>query len=218
LPEALPLLAAGYRPPLRRGDLDAISAPAVVAVVDGILEPEARLPPEEAGRGAARGLRLFGAASVGALLAVDPSIAGAVAGVGRVVRLLRRGRARADDVAVLYAAHDLRPLTVPVVDVLCRLDDAVSAGCVVPGAAAAALAALRALPLEDRTPAAVAHLLRQHLGSSLPGAGDPSLPGVKAADARRLLRFLRTLPDTAGGSADLPGRSPSSAPAGRLPA
>src|SRR3569833_3101571 len=80
LAEAHSLPAANYRPPLRRGDLDAIAAPAVVAVVDGVLEPEARLPPEEARRAAERGLCLFGAASVGALLAADPSIPGAVAG------------------------------------------------------------------------------------------------------------------------------------------
>jgi ribosomal protein S12 methylthiotransferase accessory factor len=208
--EARSLLAADYRPPLRRGDLDAIAAPAVVAVVDGVLEPEARLPPEEARRAAGRGLRLFGAASVGALIAADPSIPGSVAGVGRVFRLLRRGRARAEDVALLYAPHDLRPLTVPVVDVLCRLDAAVASGRVPPGAAAAALAALRALPLEDRAPAAVARLLRHHLGPTSPGLGDPPGSGAKAADARRLLRILRALLVRARGPAHRTQRCGSS--------
>lgn len=200
-PEAGSLFTAHIRPPLCRGDLDAIAAPAVVAVVDGVLEPEVRLPPEEARRAAERGLRLFGAASVGALLAADPSIPGAVAGVGRVFRLLRRGRVQADDLALLYAAHNLRPLTVPVVDVLCQLDDAVAEGRVQSSDAEGALAALRALPLEDRTPEAVAHLLRHRLGLSLPRLGDPPYMGAKAADARRLLRLLRRLLDDARGQA-----------------
>jgi hypothetical protein len=78
---------------------------------------------------------------------------------------------------------------------------------------------LRALPLEDGAPAAVARLLRQHLGSSLPGAGDPSLRGgAKAADARRLLCFLRALRDAARGSPGRARHGPSSAPAGGTPA
>jgi hypothetical protein len=191
--EARLLLSADYRPPLRRGDLDAIEGPAVVGVVDGVLEPEARLFPEEARRAATRDLCLFGAASVGALLAADPSAPGTVAGVGRVFRLLRRGRAQAEDVALLYAAHDLRPLTVPVVDVICQLDDAVTAGHAPPGAAAAAIAELRALPLQDRAPAAVARLLRHHLGVSSSGFGGSPFAGAKAADTRRLLRVLGRL-------------------------
>jgi len=193
LPEAQRLLAADYRPPLCRGDLDAVAGPAVVAVVDGVLEPEMRPQPEEVRRAAERGLHLFGAASVGALLAVDPSIPGSIKGVGRVVRLLRRGRARAEDLALLYAAHDLRPLTIPVVDVLCRLDEAVASSRVPPGAAEAALAALRALPLEERVPATMERLLHRHLGSFSSAVSDPFLPGVKAADARRLLRLVRKL-------------------------
>jgi hypothetical protein len=161
LAEARSLLAAEYRPPLRRGDLDAIAAPALVGVVDGVLEPEARLAGDEARRTAVRGVCLFGAASVGALLAMDPSIPGVVSGVGRVVRLIRSGRAGADDVAVLYAARNLRPLTVPVMDVLCWLDDAVASGRIPAGIAATALASFRALPMDERVPAAVTHLLRR---------------------------------------------------------
>lgn len=198
LSEARCLLAADYRPPLRRGDLDAIAAPAVVGVVDGVLEPETRLAAAEARRAAERGVCLFGAASVGALLAADPSIPGAVHGVGDVFRLLRLGRARAEDVSVLYAAHDLRPLTVPAVDVLCWLDNAISSGSISAPSAAAAMCALRALPVDERTPATVAHLLRDRLASAAPGAGHPSVRSVKAADAGRLLRLLRALLDGRG--------------------
>jgi hypothetical protein len=198
LAEARRLLAADYRPPLCRGDLDSIARPAVIAVVDDVLEPEARLQPEEACRAAMRGLCLFGAARVGALLATNPATSGSVKGVGRVVRLLRCGRATTEDLAVLYAAHDLRPLTVPVVDVLCRLDNAVASDRIPQDAAEAVLAALRAVPLEDRVPAAMERLLRSHFGSFSPAVSAPLSPGVKAADARRLLRLVRRLLGSAG--------------------
>lgn len=190
LAEAQALLAADYRPPLCRGDLDAITEPAVVAVVDGVLDAEARLRPEEARCAAKRGIRLYGAASVGALLAVDPSISGSVIGIGRVVQLLRCGRVRADDLALLYAAHDLRPLTIPIVEVLCWLEDARVSGCVPPGDAEAARAALRELPLGDRSPSAIVRVLRHHLGPISPAIGDPLRLGVKATDARRLLQVV----------------------------
>ncbi len=170
-----------------------MGAPATIAVVDGVLEPETRLPAEEARRAAERGFCLMGAASVGALLAADPSISGGVAGVGRIFRLVARGRAEAADIALLYAAHDLRPLTVPAVDVLCWLEDAVAAGHLPPDAAEASLDAVRTLPIEERSPAAVRRVLHRHLGNSLSKAGDPSIPGAKARDARRLLRLMRRL-------------------------
>jgi len=191
--EAWRLLAADYRPPLRRGDLDALPGPALVGIVDGVLDPEARMEPEEARRAAIRGIRMFGAASFGAMLATDPSILGVVTGVGRVAGLLRHGRADPDDVALQYAAHDLRPLTVPVVDVICWMAKTFAANVLATGAANRALHGLRAVPVEDRTPALVASLLHAHLGSASPWSRGATVCGAKTGDARLLLRALRVL-------------------------
>lgn len=189
--EAQSLLPAEYRPPLRRGDLDTITAPAPVVIIDGVLEPEARLLPNEALHALERGVHLFGAASTGALLAADPSIPGVVVGIGRVFHMLCQGHAKAEDVVLLYAAHDFRTFTVPVVDVLCWLEDKVASGCIPTAAAASALSRVRALPLEERTPEAVTRLLRCQLGALAAQAGS-SLPSAKAADARQVLGFVRT--------------------------
>lgn len=151
------------------------------------------MEPEEARRAATRGIRLFGAANFGAMLATDPSIPGVVTGVGRVAGLLRHGRADPDDVVLQYAAHDLRPLTVPVVDVICWMAKACPADVLATGAASRALDGLRAVPVEDRTPAVVASLLHDHLGSASPWSGGATGCGAKADDARLLLRALRAL-------------------------
>lgn len=175
-------------------------------MVDGVLEPEVRLPPEEARRAAGRGLHLFGAASLGALLAADPCVRDCVRGVGRVFRLLCQGRAVEDDVALLYAAHDLRPLTLPAVDVLCWLDEQVSSGRIPPGDAETALAAFRALPITDRVPTAAAQRLRCHPVGSTPTAGALRFNSAKASDARVLLRVLRAMVSGAGNHRCLGGR------------
>lgn len=185
--------AADYRPPLRRGDLDTLPGPALVGIVDGVLDPETRMEPGEARRAATGGIRLFGAASFGAMLATDPSIPGVITGVGRVAGLLRHGRAEPDDVVLQYAAHDLRPLTVPVVDVICWMAKACAAGGLATGAANRALQGLRAVPVEDRTPFLVASLLHDHLGSASPWSRGATVCGAKTGDARLLLCALRVL-------------------------
>ncbi|MBV1798677.1 TfuA-like protein [Siccirubricoccus sp. G192] len=195
--EAQGLLPPGtvLRPPLRRGDLDALPPGAIAVILDGVLEAGPRLPPEEAGRARQRGHMLLGAASTGALLAVDPRLPpGTVLGSGRVHDLLSRGRATEEDLVVLYAAHNLRPLTVPLVRLLCWADDARAEGRLAPLEAEGMLAALRALPAEERDPVTVARLLRRLLGLRAPataGGNGPPLPDVKAEDARALLRRLR---------------------------
>jgi hypothetical protein len=195
--EAQALLPPGalLRPPLRRGDLDALPPGAIAVILDGVLEAGLRLPPEEAAGARQRGHVLLGAASTGALLAVDPRLPpDTVLGSGRVHGLLSCGRATEEDLVVLYAAHDLRPLTVPLVHLLCWSDDARIEGRLAPLEAEGVLAALRALPAEERDPETMARLLRRLLGLRAPaiaGGNGPPLPDVKAEDARALLRRLR---------------------------
>ena len=95
---------------------------------------------------------------------------------------------------MLYAAHDLRPLTVPLVHPLCWVEDAKARGRLTPSEAEGVLAALRALPVVERDPATVARTLLRLLGPRAPGTAGgsgPPLPDVKAEDARALLRRLR---------------------------
>ena len=66
LGEARRILKADYRPPLKAGDPDALPAGSLVDIIDGILEPAFRLPPDEILAACARNIRLFRAASTGA--------------------------------------------------------------------------------------------------------------------------------------------------------
>lgn len=89
---------ATYRPPARRGDLDAVDADACdeVILIDGVLVYEHPPSPSEVHRLVARGIRVVGAASLGALRAAELSALG-VRGVGWVFEEFRSGRVTADD-------------------------------------------------------------------------------------------------------------------------
>ena len=67
--EAAHILDADYRGPVMAGSLDALEPPADVLIIDGMLESGSRLDPGEAERALSRGIRLAGAASLGAVLA-----------------------------------------------------------------------------------------------------------------------------------------------------
>lgn len=117
------ILAADYRGPVRRGDLDAIYPPASVAIIDGVLDEDERLPACEAERALQRGLSLYGAASTGALLAIEFESRG-FKGFGRVFEFLRRHEGDAIDlVSVLYSARDGEVLTVPLINVILACAD-----------------------------------------------------------------------------------------------
>lgn len=122
--QARAILSADYRPPLRRGDLDAIGHPATVLVIDGLLDEEWRLPAAEAVAALQRGLELHGASSTGALLAIELAQDG-MRGSGRVFELLRDFPGQRENlVAVLQAGTPPRALTVPLVDVVLGYADA----------------------------------------------------------------------------------------------
>lgn len=186
--EASAILTADYRQPIRAGDLDDISPPAEVAIIDGVMDPEVRLPRSEAEHALHRGLRIYGAASTGALLAVELGNAGMI-GTGRVFEFLRTVTEDRDDlVALLYWEPDYQPLTVPIINILlgCRelgcSDELIcSLSCV-----------LRAVPIPERSWESM-QIAANTVGLSLP---EPIRHlDAKANDARSLLEALRARTD-----------------------
>ncbi len=199
------LLPADYRPPIRRGDLEHIGADRTVAVIDGRLDPESAIPAAEIRRALERGVRVYGAASVGALRAAELADAGMI-GVGWVYEAYRSGRiTSSDEIAVLYHPRTLRPLTVPIVSVRHRLERLVAQGEITPDSAERALAAVLQLELPDRDTATIGRCLAQHLRPAQAARSfiddGRFLPDVKADDARRLLRLLGKRPTECRGSA-----------------
>ena len=175
--EAERILDAEYHPPLRAGDLDLIKSPAIVGVVDGVLEESARLPISEARRAIHRGIKCFGAASVGALLAIDLSAHG-FQGVGQVFEFLRAYRGNKEDLVIaLYAEHDNTLLTIPIIDIVLSQCHPTR------HAAEDLVGVLCRIPLQHRTWNNIQHRLR-----SVGWLTRPLRTSAKSGDARMLLR------------------------------
>jgi hypothetical protein len=108
-------------PPARQGDVWKALAgrPRVIALIDGVFESTPPVWHHELLCALAAGVRVLGAASMGALRAVELHRFG-MEGHGAIYQGFRDGTLRGDDeVALLHAAqeHGFRPLTVPLVNV-----------------------------------------------------------------------------------------------------
>jgi len=118
--EARRVLAARYLPPARCGDVLRVRRlePRVIAVVDGLFETTAAVWHKEILLALEDGIRVFGAASMGALRAAELDRFGMI-GVGAIYAAYRDGRIESDAaVMVSHAPAELghRPLTLALVD------------------------------------------------------------------------------------------------------
>lgn len=185
-------------PPARRGDIwrALTMAPRAIALVDGVFEASPSVWHHELRAALDAGVRVFGAASMGALRAAELAPEG-MRGVGQVHAWVRDGQVRDDaDVALLHAGpeHGWRGFTVPLVTVRDRAGAGARAGVLRPAEARALLRAASEIPFTERTWAAVERTVRGSLRRRWPeldrflaSAGED----VKARDARAcLLRAL----------------------------
>jgi ribosomal protein S12 methylthiotransferase accessory factor len=203
------------RPPAAQGDLAVAAAgrPAAVVLIDGAYQGVPAVWHKEVLWALARGVPVYGAASMGALRAAELADFGMV-GVGAVVEGLRSGDIVADDeVAVAHAGADdgFAPLSVALVDIRATLDAAVAAGVVAAPDAVAVAEAARALFYPQRVwPAVLAAARRCGLPPEPAAALGAWVAGnavsVKRADAEAVLDRVRR--DLASGAA-----APPAAPA-----
>src|ERR1035437_1659661 len=100
--EAATLLDATFLPPVKRGDIAGLMAarPRMVGIVDGEFYQSLAVTPKEVLALIVAGTAVYGAASMGALRAVELQPYGMI-GVGSVYRLFRRGVLDADDEVAL---------------------------------------------------------------------------------------------------------------------
>jgi hypothetical protein len=184
-------LRADYRGPIRKGDLDIIAPPVTVIIIDGALNDAERLPMSEAEHALRRGLILYGAASTGALLAIELQAA-SMKGFGRVFEFLRQFVGDPEDlVSLLYLTGENEPLTVPLINIILAYQDL--------GFGEDRLhvvsRTLAAIPLHDRVWDTIALSLGSiglHMPSSIRFAN------AKADDARALLGRFKTELQTDG--------------------
>jgi hypothetical protein len=116
-----------WRPPAQAGDLLRLSAGDVstVCLIDGYFDHRPAVRHKEILLLLSRGVRVFGASSIGALRAAEMHEFG-MTGVGAVFEAYARGTLRGDDeVALIHAGadQDWRPVSIPLIDVratLCR--------------------------------------------------------------------------------------------------
>ena len=111
--EVTATVAAETRPPVKRGDLDRLGSGTVVAIIEGELSENAAVPINEIRRALDRGVKISGAASVGALCAYEARTEG-MTGIGWVYDAYCTGRITGtDEIAVLYDPISFGPLTIP---------------------------------------------------------------------------------------------------------
>jgi hypothetical protein len=193
---ALAPLGCVIAPPVRFGDLYALIGAGVetVLILDGVFHGDTPVWQREILAALDAGLCVAGAASMGALRALELAPYGML-GLGTVVTWYRDGRIEGDDeVALLHADVEMGylALSLPLVDIRFALEAAVSKGGLPAEGVAALLARLKRTCHEGRTlrramaEAAALGLDVEAVGAAL-GPGRESL---KAADAEQALRAL----------------------------
>jgi hypothetical protein len=150
--EAERLLAADYRPPVKRGDLPASVDGRLVIIIDGEFGQNLSVSPKEILKLLDQGTRVMGASSMGALRAAELHPFG-MEGCGWVFENYRSGRIVGDDeVALAYSPFDARPLTIPLVNVRYWLNQLNAAGVIDRPTARRLLNRARRIFFAERTP------------------------------------------------------------------
>ncbi len=185
------LAACDLRPPARRGDvLDAlVIRPAALVLIDGYYYSVPAVTHKELLYALDSGVRVFGAASLGALRAAELAPLGMI-GVGTVFEAYRSGALDGDDeVAILHASAEMgyRGLTVALVELRHALE---SLACD-REAAAALVARVKALPFSVRHADVISDLARRELGEEAAETLMRRLAAhsVKREDARQAIEL-----------------------------
>ena len=205
--DAVPLLDAVYLPPVAVGDVYTLvreAAPRRIAIVDGYFERMAAVWHKELLWAMEQGVRVYGAASMGALRAAELAPFGMI-GVGTIARDFARGRLTADDeVAVVHGPAELGYLAMStaLVDLRAGLALAVRRRAITAATSTRLVELARAMFYRDRSWEALIAVGRQ---ARLPARQLAALarvaaaaPSQKAADAKALLRRLAREPEGRG--------------------
>lgn len=196
------LQEASYRPPIRRGDLAAAlkEHPAIVGIIDGQFLQSLAVSPLEIFAALRAGTIVLGAASMGALRAVEMSGFGMI-GVGTIFRWFRDARLVAEDeLAVAYDAETGAALSDALVNMRYAFSHAVAGRVISPETRRVLIRLAKGVYFPDRT----YHSTLRLAEGTVP-AGELSrlrlwlrdrCPDLKADDALRLLRVASRLSKT----------------------
>jgi hypothetical protein len=191
--EARRIFDADYRPPVKRGDLPQ-QCDAAVVIIDGEFGQNLSVSPHETLRLLDQGTTVAGASSMGALRAAELHPFG-MKGHGWIFEQYLSGRIIADDeVALQFSPVDLRPVTVPLVNVRYWLEQLEAAGHLERRISGRMFAAARRIFFADRTEQRLKCELEKIVGPAdlrrLYGVFTGGITDIKAADARGILTRL----------------------------
>ena len=177
------MVKAWFLPPIRRGDLDKIKDPALVGIIDGVLDDGFRIQSDEIAAAAGRGLRFFGAGSTGALLAATQQEVHVV-GFGKVYSFLSHHPDLGTLIELLYSEPDYQAFTLPLINVVLGIQQRT------PERSLAVAERLGRLPLQERTRENIRKLL---CGCGIPDANEMLEFNFKQSDAVMLLKMFHSL-------------------------
>jgi hypothetical protein len=197
--EARRLTDAMVLPPIKRGDLASVMPfdPEVIAIIDGEFYQSLAVSPKEILPFLEKGVRVYGAASMGALRAVELEKFG-MTGIGRVFRLFRFGFLECDDeVALTYCPWTYEAHSEPLVNTRYALRPAVRSGILTRTEARVIVASLKETYFPERTRPLMLHIASGLLGTERAADLRDFLAArpidAKQADARLLIRQLSRL-------------------------
>lgn len=188
--EAVSILEAHFLPPICRGDLAKLPEEVrFVGIIDGEFYQSLSVSSKEILATLDRGLRVFGAASMGALRAAETYMFGTV-GIGEVFRMFKDGILDGDDeVALAYDPYSYRHFSEPLVNIRHLLSMALADKVIDKEEATRLTLQMKAFYFPDRS-YAVLQSLCPALGGFIRGS---IVPDVKRDDARQLLFTIKEM-------------------------
>jgi len=186
--EALSILNANYLPPICRGDLEKLPRKTkYVGIIDGEFFQNLAVSSKEIVAALDRGIRVFGAASMGALRAAEAHTLGMV-GVGEIFAMFRDGILDGDDeVAVVYDPDSYRQVSEPLVNIRRLLELAVADGVIEEEERNDLVLQMKSLYFPDRSWEALQTLCP----TLIPFCRCTVMPDVKQDDARQMLLTIK---------------------------
>ena len=183
------ILTAEYLPPICRGDLARLREEVrFVGIVDGEFYQSLAVSPKELLPLLRRGVKVFGASSMGALRAAETYNLGTI-GIGKVFAMFRDGVLDGDDeVALVYEPETYRKLSEPLVNLRCALAMAAEAKIIDEQEKDRLVLQMKSYYFPERSLTAL-QLLCPALAGYFRVAG---LPDVKRDDALELLIAIRS--------------------------
>jgi TfuA protein len=187
------VLTAEYLPPICRGDLARLPEEVrFVGIVDGEFYQRLAVSPKELLPLLKRGVKVFGASSMGALRAAETYHLGTI-GIGKVFAMFRDGILDGDDeVALVYEPETYRKLSEPLVNLRCALEMAAEAKIIDEQERDRLVLQMKSYYFPERS-----HKALQRLCPALASYfRDTVLPDVKCDDALQLLIAMRSVRET----------------------